>query len=203
MKNLTELDTLGKRLYYLRQSCNKTLQEVSDSSHISRSNLGKYEKDIVKPTADAIISLSNFYRISTDWILKGSGQNTKKNILMKNNAEIDTIGQRLKCLRRSLNLTQKKFAYIIGISQGNLSEMEKDKIFPSYNTLIFIMKQFKISADWILIGKPVLFSDEISEDPEIKEIHEIINKVMSDPDPEIRTWAKIQFHKAFADYFQD
>lgn len=71
MQNSAELDTLGKRLFYLRQLSNKTLQDVSDVCKVSRSNLGKYEKDVVKPSAEAIVVLSDFYEVSTDWLLKG------------------------------------------------------------------------------------------------------------------------------------
>jgi transcriptional regulator with XRE-family HTH domain len=71
MQNSAELDTLGKRLFYLRQSSKKTLQDVSDACKVSRSNLGKYEKDVVKPSAEAIVVLSDFYEVSTDWLLKG------------------------------------------------------------------------------------------------------------------------------------
>lgn len=78
-----DLETLGQRLFYLRQQSNKTLQEVSDKTIVSRSNLGKYEKDTVQPSADAIISLCNFYKVSTDWLLKGnsscSNMNEQKN----------------------------------------------------------------------------------------------------------------------------
>lgn len=55
----------------MRQSSNITLQEVSDKTGISRSNLGKYEKDEVNPSADAIIGLCNFYNVSSDWLLRG------------------------------------------------------------------------------------------------------------------------------------
>ena len=120
---------------------------------------------------------------------------------MENKDDTDTIGKRLKLLRKNLNLTQKEFAASVGISQGNLSEMEKDKFSPSYDTLILITKQYKISADWILTGENVTYKNEFAGNPEIEEMHEVINKVMSDPDPEIRTWAKIQFRKAFAEYF--
>lgn len=120
---------------------------------------------------------------------------------MENKDDADAIGKRLKILRKNLNLTQKQFAASVGISQGNLSEMEKGKFLPSYDTLILIIKQYKISADWILTGENTIHKNDFAENPEIKEMHEIINKVMSDPDPEIQTWAKIQFRKTFAEYF--
>lgn len=120
---------------------------------------------------------------------------------MENKKNVDTIGKRLKFLRTTLNLTQKKFAVSIGISQGNLSEMEKDKFSPSYDTLILIIKQYKVSADWILTGRDTIDKNSFTKDAEINKMHEVINKVMSDPNQEIRVWAKIQFRKAFAEYF--
>ncbi len=113
---------------------------------------------------------------------------------------IDSIGKRLKLLRKTHNLTQKEFATSIKISQGNLSEMEKDKISPSYDTLILITKKYEVSADWILTGETTLHKNELSENLDLKEMYDVLHKIMSDPDPEIRIWAKIQFRKSFSEY---
>lgn len=123
MQNSAELDTLGKRLFYLRQSSNKTLQEVADACKVSRSNLGKYEKDDVKPSADAIVELADFYEVTTDWLLKGSEAKSK------------------------------------------------------------IQKETKIIFD-----------------QDTKDMLEAVKLMMSDPDPEKRIWAKVQFRKDFAEY---
>lgn len=78
MQTGSELDTMGKRLLSLRQSSHKTLQEVADSTGISRSNVSKYEKGEVKPSADAIVSLCEFYDVSADWLLRGIEPQTQK-----------------------------------------------------------------------------------------------------------------------------
>ncbi|MBP2630637.1 MAG: Helix-turn-helix domain [Firmicutes bacterium] len=124
MQNSAELDTLGKRLFYLRQSSNKTLQEVSNECKVSRSNLGKYEKDVVKPSAEAIVVLSDFYEVSTDWLLKGIEAKSK------------------------------------------------------------IQEETKIIFD-----------------QDTKDMLEAVKLMMSDSDPEARSWAKVQFRKSFAEYF--
>lgn len=126
MQNSAEIDTLGKRLFYLRQSSNKTLQEVADACKVSRSNLGKYEKDDVKPSADAIVELADFYEVTTDWLLKG----------------ID----------------------------GKSKIQEKTKIIFDHDT---------------------------------KDMLEAVKLMMSDPDPEKRIWAKVQFRKNFAEYLPE
>jgi transcriptional regulator with XRE-family HTH domain len=112
-----DLSTLGKRLFHLRHSNNKTLQEVSDGTNVSSSNLGKYEKDQVQPTAESIISLCKYYGVSTDWLLKETAT-----------------------------------AY------------------------------------------------SVTFDRETTEMIQTIQTMMSDPDPDIRAWAKIQFRKTFAEY---
>ena len=66
-----DLNTLGKRLAYLRERTGINQQKLSDATGVSRSNLSKYEQDKVKPTSDAIVSLCNFYDISADWLLRG------------------------------------------------------------------------------------------------------------------------------------
>lgn len=120
---IDSLETLGKRLFHLRQKAKKTLQEVSNQTTISRSNLGKYEKDIVKPSADAIISLSDFYQVSTDLILKGKS------------------------------------------SCSNMNEQKNEVIF----------------------------------DPELKRMIDILKELMANENPHMRSWAIIQFEKAFSE----
>ncbi|WP_432663193.1 helix-turn-helix transcriptional regulator [Wukongibacter baidiensis] len=66
-----------------------------------------------------------------------------------------SIGERIKHLRKTNNLTQKEFAKLINLSQGRLSELEKDKTKPSSETLISIYQQFKISINWLLTGEKI------------------------------------------------
>ena len=65
------LDTLGKRLAFLRDRSGLNQQKLSDATGVSRSNLSKYEQDKVKPTSDAIVSLCDFHNVSADWLLRG------------------------------------------------------------------------------------------------------------------------------------
>ncbi|TDL47354.1 helix-turn-helix domain-containing protein [Paenibacillus dendritiformis] len=50
---------------------------------------------------------------------------------------VSDIGYRIKCIRKENNLNQIQFAKSIGISQGNLSEIELGYSNPSAETLIY------------------------------------------------------------------
>jgi transcriptional regulator with XRE-family HTH domain len=65
------MNTIGKRLHVAREKAKLTIPEVSEKSNISIGNLSKLENDVNKPSANALISLSNIYEVSIDWILKG------------------------------------------------------------------------------------------------------------------------------------
>lgn len=70
------------------------------------------------------------------------------------------VGTRIKCIRKVLNLSQKKFSEILCISQGRLSEIEAGKNFPSFETLLSLNSNFKISLDILLPWTP---SEQFSE----------------------------------------
>ncbi|CUH97804.1 hypothetical protein P22_3950 [Propionispora sp. 2/2-37] len=117
------LNTLGNRLLFLRQSAHITLQKLSEKTGLSSSNLSRYEKDEVKPSADAIVTLCNFYRVSTDWLLLGSA----------------------------------------GAGPAG----------PSSNVV----------------------------DPDLQKMFTILQQLMNSSDPDLRGWTKIQFQKAFGEYY--
>lgn len=48
---------------------------------------------------------------------------------------MDSIGERIKTIRKRNFYTQANFAKLLGISQGTLSDIEKDKCYPSFQTL--------------------------------------------------------------------
>ncbi len=48
----------------------------------------------------------------------------------------DTIGQKIKKIRKANNMSQVEFSSELGISQGRLSEAEKDITKPSADTLV-------------------------------------------------------------------
>lgn len=80
---------------------------------------------------------------------------------------LSDIGYRIKCIRKENNLNQVQFAKSIGISQGNLSEIEMGNSNPSAETLISIRTQYNVNLNWLLTG--VNSEDGITYEDEIEK----------------------------------
>ena len=64
-----------------------------------------------------------------------------------------TLGQRIRALRRSKNLTQAQLAKIAGVSSPAVTEWEKDSYLPKANSLEAMANEFKVTTEYILTGK--------------------------------------------------
>jgi transcriptional regulator with XRE-family HTH domain len=64
-----------------------------------------------------------------------------------------TIGSRIRQIRKSLKMTQKTFAGSLGIVQGFLSAIEKDKKTPSDTLLIALQHLYHVNPEWINAGQ--------------------------------------------------
>ena len=67
--------------------------------------------------------------------------------------KLKKFGERLKSLRLSLNMSQRKFAKTIGISGNYISYLENGKSAPSRPILLAIKDQYLITPEQILTGK--------------------------------------------------
>jgi transcriptional regulator with XRE-family HTH domain len=65
---------------------------------------------------------------------------------------IETIGSRIKMIRKLNKINQVDFSNRIGISQATLSELEQDKYKPSVDTILAIVELFEVDVEWILLG---------------------------------------------------
>jgi transcriptional regulator with XRE-family HTH domain len=63
---------------------------------------------------------------------------------------MNTIGSKVKKIRKVHNMNQIEFSSTLGISQGRLSEIEQDKTKPSAETIIAIKEKFKVDLNWLL-----------------------------------------------------
>ena len=59
------------------------------------------------------------------------------------------LGQNIKQLRLEKNITQKKLASLIGVSQRLISNYENDSATPPVENLIKIADIFKVSLDFL------------------------------------------------------
>ena len=64
--------------------------------------------------------------------------------------DLGGIGWRIRSLRN--DMLQEDLARYLGISQGQLSKIERGKLGPTVEILIRLVKKFGKSADWILMG---------------------------------------------------
>lgn len=65
---------------------------------------------------------------------------------------MQTIGERIKRRRLELKLTQTQIKNAVGISSGNLSEIENGNRTPAMTTLYRLSEVLNCSIDWIIKG---------------------------------------------------
>ena len=64
---------------------------------------------------------------------------------------------RIKKLRKALDLTQQKFADSLGIKQNTVASYEMGRIVPSDSTIKLICREFDVNEDWLRTGEGEMF----------------------------------------------
>jgi len=80
--------------------------------------------------------------------LQGQVEELTKN---KTKPDLVAIGSRVRKLRG--DIFQEEMAEYLGISQGQLSKIERGKRAPTIEILLFLSDRFRKSIDWILRGE--------------------------------------------------
>ncbi len=114
-----------------------------------------------------------------------------------------SIGKRLKEARVKQNLKQQELADLLGTSVSYVKVTERGQR-PSLEYLQTVVENCNTSYNWLLTGSETLSNNQnynLADDKQ--KILEVINKLLDDDDPDIRSWAKVQIKRAFPEYFKD
>lgn len=89
------------------------------------------------------------------------------------------MNERLKQLRRELNLTQQAFADKIGVKRNTVATYEVGKSNPSDAAVSLICKTFNVNEQWLRDGSGEMFV-ELTRDEQIASFIGSIQSVESD-----------------------
>ena len=70
------------------------------------------------------------------------------------------IGDRLKLLRKTNNLSQQSLAKILSTSSGYISEIERGLKTPGSEFLLTLKRELGVNVDWMLTGEGDQFADQ-------------------------------------------
>ena len=89
---------------------------------------------------------------------------------------------RLRKLRRTLDLTQTEFASKIGTTQNVIANYEAGRRNPSGAVINNICKTFSVNEEWLRTGNGVMFVER----DESEEITAMVNEIMADKPDDFR-----------------
>ena len=86
-----------------------------------------------------------------------------------------TLGERIKKVRKELDLTQQKFADRLGVKQNTIALIESGKRNTSDQLLFSVCREFNVSETWLRSGEGEPFIQQSKED----ELASAVNKLLT------------------------
>lgn len=74
------------------------------------------------------------------------------------------MNERIKKLRKTLDLTQQEFADKIGMKRNTVANYETDRNEPSNSVITLICKTFNVSEAWLRTGEGEMFVQQSADD---------------------------------------
>lgn len=125
IKNYKELVlmTLGEKIMRLRQSKGLSQEELGEKMYVSRQAVSKWETGQTMPDVDKIILMSDFFGVTTDYLLKDESESTdyinvEKDNVYENNAPKKSLREKLHFERKSSKTFMGLPLYHINIGLG-------------------------------------------------------------------------------------
>lgn len=93
-----------------------------------------------------------------------------------------SINDRIKQLRKSLNLSQTDFGKKLGVSRDVINNLDRSVVDPKPLILEHICSVYNVNPDWLMHGTGEMFLERDSGD----EIAEFLSSLLDDDDTSIR-----------------
>lgn len=88
------------------------------------------------------------------------------------------MNERLKKLRKELDMTQQEFADRIGIKRNSLANYETGRNTPIDAIIVSICREFNVNENWLRTGEGEMFIEMSYDD----EIAQFVGQVMDEED---------------------
>jgi len=137
-----------ERLYFLREKCDLTQEQMGKIVGVKKFSISNWEKTKEIIPLEKLNIYSNYFNISLDYILNLS-DNPKSNLNTNHILDKSDIGNRLKQLRIKNNLSQREMAKILNTTQSAVWSYETGKTLILTAFAYQICKHFNVSMDWI------------------------------------------------------
>lgn len=72
------METIGDRIRFLRESKKMTQPQLAEVTGISKGNVSELENNHSAPSTKALLALSQYFNVTTDWILMGDSSLKKE-----------------------------------------------------------------------------------------------------------------------------
>lgn len=144
---------MKERLKQLRKTLGLTQQEFADRLNVLRNTIGGYEVGKSNPSDAAVNNICITFNINENWLRTGEGEMFSEPF---NNS---SIGERIKLLRKELNMTQQKFAEGIHIKRSTIATYESNRNEPIDAVVSLICMQYNVNERWLRTGDGEMFSE--------------------------------------------
>ncbi|MDE6604727.1 MAG: helix-turn-helix domain-containing protein [Clostridia bacterium] len=134
----------------LRKEFNISQLQLSLEIGYGKSIISYWETSFRIPCADAIIILSRYFQVSTDYVLNLTDDNTMLHRIDDFEVDMSTFNLRLKELRKQKNLSQDQLALKTGLTQTSINHWEKGKCIPTADAIVALARYFGVTTDYLL-----------------------------------------------------
>lgn len=96
--------------------------------------------------------------------------------------EVTRTNERIRKLRRTLDLTQQEFADRLGVKRGTVATYERGNSQPSDSAIMLICREFNVNETWLRTGRGEMFLETSRSD----EIAAFVGDVLRDETDDFR-----------------
>ena len=172
-----DLTVVEIRIKSLRLQFNYTQNEIAKLMHVSRSLICLWEQGYANISLKQIIKLASIYKVPLDYLL-GIIDNIDFKVKYKFISTLDLkyLGIKLKETRKSLGLTQERFAKKLDTKRSSISYYEIGKMMMSTADLKQICETFGVSSDYLIGNTDTFIIRTKINKIKVKDIKELITK---------------------------
>jgi len=128
---------LGRRIREFRKERGLTLKELSKQIGISYSFLSAIERNIKKPSLNTTKQIADTLNIPITYLFDDGSKGK-------------TIGDKLKLIREGRSLSISELAELTNINEGELIDLENNKIQPSLDTIEVLASTLDVTVRYFL-----------------------------------------------------